>query len=171
MAETFDRLHLADDAATAALGAALGAALRPGDAVLLNGPVGAGKTSLARAAIAARLDRAEEIPSPTFTIVQSYEADGRLWHADLYRLGDEDELIELGLEEVFDDAIVFVEWPEKLGALTPARRLELDLSVALAPGGARGEAGRAVAWRAVGGGWDRVEAVFRRFGAAAEACP
>ncbi|WP_340107959.1 tRNA (adenosine(37)-N6)-threonylcarbamoyltransferase complex ATPase subunit type 1 TsaE [Pikeienuella sp. HZG-20] len=151
-------LSLADDAATARAGAALGAALRPGDAVMLAGGLGAGKTALARAAIASRLAAAgrpaEEIPSPTFTLVQIYEADAPIWHADLYRLPGEDEVWELGLVDAFEAAIVFVEWPERLGALAPARRLELSLA-------APETGGRSLAWRALGGGWERVAAALR----------
>lgn len=152
MAETKDRLHLPDEVATAKLGAALGRALRPGDAVMLHGQLGAGKTCLARAAIAARLGRPEEIPSPTFTLVQTYEADAPIWHADLYRLSSEEELVELGLDEAFDDAIVLVEWPERLGSLTPARRLEIELLPS--------ERGRTLQWRAIGGGWDHAVAAL-----------
>lgn len=150
-------LKLADDAATARAGAAIGRALRPGDAVMLSGDLGAGKTALARAAISSRLAAAgmpaEDIPSPTFTLVQIYEADAQIWHADLYRLSGADEVWELGLVDAFDTAIVFVEWPERLGALTPARRLELSLTASEA-------GGRALEWRGRGGGWDRVAAAF-----------
>ncbi|QIE57122.1 tRNA (adenosine(37)-N6)-threonylcarbamoyltransferase complex ATPase subunit type 1 TsaE [Pikeienuella piscinae] len=152
-------VELADDAATARIGAALGAALAPGDAALLLGSLGAGKTALARAAIAARLRMAgrppEDIPSPTFTLIQVYEADAPIWHADLYRLDGEDEVLELGLDEAFADAIVFVEWPEKLGALAPTRRLELSLT-------APAKGGRRLDWRGKGGGWGRVAAVLER---------
>lgn len=148
---------LEDDAATARIGAALGRALAPGDAVMLEGGLGAGKTALARAAIAARLAAAgrpaEDIPSPTFTLVQIYEADAPIWHADLYRLSGEEEAFELGLEEAFETAIAFVEWPERLGALRPARRLELALSAP--PGG-----GRRLDWRCHGAGWAPVAAAL-----------
>ncbi len=148
---------LADDAATAKLGARLGRALAAGDAVLLSGDLGAGKTALARAAIAARLEAAgrpsEAIPSPTFTLMQSYEADIPILHVDLYRLGDVSELYELGLDEAFEEAACFVEWPERLGPLAPARRLEIALSPPP-------EGGRRLAWRAVGPGWERVAAAL-----------
>ncbi len=123
-------IPLEDDAATARIGAALGCALRIGDAVLLSGGLGAGKTALARAAIAARLAKhglTEEIPSPTFTLVQTYEADIPVWHADLYRLGAEDEVYELGLDEAFDIAAVLIEWPDRLGHATPPRALAVEL--------------------------------------------
>ena len=160
MVESSDGIYLTDEAATAALGAALMRVLGPGDAVLMRGPIGAGKTCLARAAIADRLGRPEDIPSPTFTLVQVYEADAPIWHADLYRLGDEEEMIELGLDEAYGDAIVLIEWPEKLGSLTPERRLELTIE----PMGD----GRMATWRAIGGGWDRVVVALQGF---AEAQP
>lgn len=150
-------IHLNDDAETARLGAALGAALAPGDVVLLTGGLGAGKTALARAAIAARLEqagkRAEDIPSPTFTLVQVYEADVTIWHTDLYRLSDEDEIYELGLDEAFETAITFVEWPERLGGALPPRRLEIELSIS-------DLSGRDLRWRAIGAGWEHVAPSF-----------
>lgn len=110
-----ERIFLADDAATAALGARLAALLRPGDTVLLEGGLGAGKTTLARALIRALTnDAALDVPSPSFALVQPYETPGGVpvLHADLYRIGDPREVDELGL---FDrpDAIVLVEWPER----------------------------------------------------------
>lgn len=143
-------LTLADDAATARLGTAFGAVLRAGDAVLLTGGLGAGKTALARAAILARLGatgRVDEVPSPTFTLVQTYEADIPVWHADLYRLSGEDEVYELGLDEAFEKAAVFVEWPDRLGGAAPARWLAIHLDF-----DARGE-GRIAAVRQQGGSW------------------
>lgn len=126
------RMILALDglAATQALGARLGACLRPGDIVALSGPLGAGKTALARAAIRARLGEPEaEVPSPTFTLVQTYDApDGlSLWHVDLYRLEDARDALELGLEEAFEDAACLIEWPDRLGAALPADRLDIAL--------------------------------------------
>lgn len=129
----FLEIRLPDTAATDRVGVALGGALRPGDVICLSGGLGAGKTALARAAIAGRLatvGAAEDIPSPTFTLVQTYEADIPIWHADLYRLTDEDEVWELGLIDAFEDAAAFVEWPDRLGAMLPARRLEMTLSIA-----------------------------------------
>lgn len=114
---------------TAALGHALAAILAPGDVVLLDGPVGAGKSHLARALIRARLrDPDAEIPSPTFTLVQSYaDPNGvEIWHADLYRLGDPDELVELGLDEAMDHAICLIEWPDRFD-LAPSGALHIRL--------------------------------------------
>lgn len=122
-------LFLPDDAATSRLGAILAKHLRAGDTVLLHGPIGAGKTHLARALIQARLGVAEDVPSPSFTLVQTYGADAdEIWHADLYRLSHPDEVLELGLGDAFATAICLVEWPDRLGKLTPANALRITLS-------------------------------------------
>lgn len=100
------------------IGAAIGAALMPGDVVLLSGDLGAGKTTLARAMLKAR-GLVGEAPSPTFAIVQPYappEVDLPIAHVDLYRIEDEDELIELGLDDYRYDGALLIEWPERLGA-------------------------------------------------------
>ena len=124
-------IDLPDPAATDRAGAALGLALRPGDAVLLEGRLGAGKSAFARAAITALLaedGRAEEVPSPTYTLAQVYETGrGTVWHADLYRLGSPEEAVELGLSEAFGAAICFVEWSSRLGAERPRGALEARL--------------------------------------------
>ncbi|QYZ69877.1 tRNA (adenosine(37)-N6)-threonylcarbamoyltransferase complex ATPase subunit type 1 TsaE [Neotabrizicola shimadae] len=122
-------LFLPDEEATAALGRRLAGRLKPGDTVLLDGPIGSGKTHLARALIRARLGRDEDVPSPTFTLVQSYEAPGaEIWHADLYRLTHPDEVLELGLEDAFARAICLVEWPDRLGRHLPERALRLSFA-------------------------------------------
>ena len=119
---------LPTEADTASLGAKLAARARPGDCILLEGPIGAGKSHLARAFIRARLDRDEDIPSPTFTLVQVYEAGGiEIWHADLYRLTHPDEVWELGLDEAFQRAICLVEWPDRLGTHLPDGAMHLRL--------------------------------------------
>lgn len=124
----------ADETLTAALARMLAATARPGRAILLDGPVGAGKTHFARAFIRARQgDAAEDVPSPTFTLVQTYD-DPRgteIWHADLYRLTDPSELAELGLDEALDSAICLIEWPDRLdrlpdGAITVAIAAHAD---------------------------------------------
>ncbi|CAM8620396.1 COG0802 Predicted ATPase or kinase [Paracoccaceae bacterium] len=134
-------LHLVDADATARLGQWFAARLQAGDCLLLEGQIGVGKSHFARAFIQARLGRAEDVPSPTFTLVQSYQADVEIWHADLYRLSHPDEVLELGLEEAFDSAICLIEWPDRLGSLLPkgAMRLRFALEgegrrVAVLPG-------------------------------------
>ena len=117
-------ITLAGEEATAALGRALAAHLSPGDTVLLSGPLGAGKTHLARAAIRALTHDGREVPSPSYTLVQDH---GGIWHVDLYRLGDPSEVDELGLEEAFGSAIVLLEWPERLDA-PPAGALTVHLT-------------------------------------------
>lgn len=100
--------------------------------MLLSGPVGAGKSHFARSLIQSRLHflgRHEDVPSPTFTIVQSYDlGEVELWHADLYRLTGPSECDELGLLDAFETAICLVEWPEKLGALVPQGALHVNIS-------------------------------------------
>ena len=125
---------LADMAATSAAGNALAKCLGPGDVITLSGPLGVGKTALARA-ILAGLGQKGEVPSPTFAIVQPYEAlDPPVWHADLYRIDDPSELDEIGLDGAAD-GVLLVEWPERAGedAWPDALRLTLDF----APDGAR----------------------------------
>lgn len=123
-------LALPDVAASEALGASLGRVLRPGDVVALWGDLGMGKTTLARAAVRAASDDPDmAVPSPTFTLVQIYDAlTGPLWHVDLYRLEDPEEALELGLEEAFAEAASLIEWPERLGGDLPADRLDIVLS-------------------------------------------
>ena len=119
-------LHLPDPEATDRIARHLAPRLRAGDVLLLSGPVGAAKTHFARALIRARLGRDEDVPSPTFTLVQTYDAgDLEIWHADLYRLSDPAEIEELGLTEAFDTAICLVEWPDRLSDLRPADALDL----------------------------------------------
>ena len=122
-------LFLPDDAATTRLGAALAALVQPGDTLLLHGSIGAGKTHLARALIQARLGRLEDVPSPSFTLVQTYTAAGiDIWHADLYRLSHPDEVLELGLDDAFTTGICLIEWPDRLGRSAPANALNITLS-------------------------------------------
>lgn len=110
-------LHLADAAASEALGARLATLVRGGDVVTLAGPLGAGKTSIARGLLAA-LGLVGEAPSPSFAIVQPYESpEVRLpvSHIDLYRLDDPEEVAELGLDDVRGDSLLLIEWPERAG--------------------------------------------------------
>lgn len=127
-------LFLPDDDATAALGAALAGALQPGDLVALRGDLGAGKTALARAVIRGLTGDAHlEVPSPSFALVQPYEAGGQsILHADLYRLSDAAEVEELGLFDM-PDAIVLVEWAERAPAL--AARADLQIALSTGPDG------------------------------------
>ncbi|ADO43843.1 tRNA (adenosine(37)-N6)-threonylcarbamoyltransferase complex ATPase subunit type 1 TsaE [Ketogulonicigenium vulgare] len=125
---------LSSEAETATLAARLAPRLAAGDILLLNGQIGAGKSFFSRALIRARLGNpTEDVPSPTFTLVQTYEADVPIWHCDLYRLTHPDEVIELGLTDAFDTAICLIEWPDRLGSMTPASALTLDF-IALSDG-------------------------------------
>ncbi len=121
-------LTLKDEAATARLGETLAMALRVGDVVRLFGDLGAGKTTLARAVIKALTGEADA-PSPTYTLVQTYETKDRrlLAHADLYRLEDEDELDELGLDDALEHGMALIEWPDRAPSFAPANRLDLSL--------------------------------------------
>ena len=122
-------LDLPDLPATRRLAAQLAARVRPGDAILLEGPLGAGKSELARAFLrAASRDPALEVPSPTFTLVQSYDTpQGPVHHLDLWRLDGPAALDELGWDELCQD-IVLVEWPDRLGMLRPAGALTIRLT-------------------------------------------
>jgi tRNA threonylcarbamoyladenosine biosynthesis protein TsaE len=121
-------LSLPDPEATEALGRTLAGLARAGDVILLEGPIGAGKSCLARAFIRARLGAAEEVPSPTFTLVQVYDDHGtEIWHTDLYRLTHPDEVWELGLDQAFQTAICLVEWPDRLGSHLPPDALRIRL--------------------------------------------
>lgn len=123
-------LLLPTEAATAAVAAALAAVARPGDVLALAGDLGAGKTALARAFVRTRAGVATEVPSPTFTLAQSYDLPGGVvWHFDLYRIAAPEDAVELGIEEAMAEGICLIEWPERLGLLLPARRLWLTLSV------------------------------------------
>jgi tRNA threonylcarbamoyladenosine biosynthesis protein TsaE len=123
-------MPLYDQAATEHLGATLAAHLRAGDAILLEGPLGAGKTTLARALIRAACQNPTlEIPSPSYTLVQSYETSTlTLSHFDLWRLDGPDALPELGWDDA-TQGVVIVEWPERLGPYTPANALTITLSL------------------------------------------
>jgi tRNA threonylcarbamoyl adenosine modification protein YjeE len=114
---------------TAALGARIAAALRPGDAIALGGDLGAGKTTLARAILKA-LAVQESIPSPTFTLVQTYETPGlTVHHYDLYRIEEPRELDELGLDDALEDGAALIEWPERAGDRLPPDVLYLSLTM------------------------------------------
>lgn len=111
------------------LGARIARHLTAGDTVLLTGVIGSGKTHLCRAIIRSLIGTREEIPSPTYTLVQTYEGkDSEVWHADLYRLSDSSELIELGLDDAMNSAVVLIEWPDRLPeSLHPPKALEIAI--------------------------------------------
>ncbi len=130
--------ELPDEAATARLARSLAARARQGDVLALFGDLGSGKTAFARAFINALPTpdgtapaTPEEVPSPTFTLLQTYQrAPAPVWHFDLYRVRRPDEVYELGFEEALSEGIVLIEWPERLGPLLPAERLELRFDFA-----------------------------------------
>ena len=146
-ARSCDRLvlELRDEAATAALARRLAGHLGRGDVIALAGDLGSGKTCFARALINALpwpggARRDEEVPSPTFTLVQIYEREpAPVWHFDLYRLERPEEVYELGLEEALGQAVSVIEWPERLGPLLPVERLELTFRFVRDPGARRVE--------------------------------
>ena len=120
-------LTLSDESATADLARRVAGLARPGDVVALTGDLGSGKTFFARAFIGEA-----EVPSPTFTLVQIYDRPAgcpgaRIWHFDLYRLEQANEAIELDIEDAFAEGISLIEWPERLGVLLPAERLDVAL--------------------------------------------
>lgn len=119
-------IHLKSTDETTALATRLGAYLRPGDTLLLSGGIGVGKTHFARSLIQSLLIEPEDVPSPTFTLVQVYETQtGELWHSDLYRLSSPDDCVELGLTDAFETAICVIEWPDRLQDLMPKGALSL----------------------------------------------
>ena len=119
---------------TARLAQTLAPHLNAGDVILLEGPIGAGKSFFARALILSLLTTPEDIPSPTFTLVQTYDAPKfDIWHCDLYRLTIPYEVQELGLEDAFGTALCLVEWPDRLGDLTPADALVISLKITDTP--------------------------------------
>ncbi|HBR69095.1 MAG TPA: tRNA (adenosine(37)-N6)-threonylcarbamoyltransferase complex ATPase subunit type 1 TsaE [Rhodospirillaceae bacterium] len=124
-------IHTANtEGETGKIAADLAAKTAPGDIVFLRGALGAGKTVFARNFIRALSGQPQlEVPSPTFTLVQTYDAAGRqLWHFDLYRLEDPEEIYELGWEEALSEGgIVLVEWPERLGNLKPPRYMDIHI--------------------------------------------
>lgn len=126
-------LELPDLKATCALAGQIAARVRPGDVLALRGELGVGKTAFARAFIQAFAMNAgapapDEIPSPTFTLVQIYEFDNcAIYHFDLYRVETSTEAYELGIEDAFADSVSLIEWPDRLGELLPTDRLEITL--------------------------------------------
>jgi len=125
-------IDLPDTDATQGLARKLAGMAESGVCLLLDGPVGAGKTFLARAMIQHLMSaqgHVEDVPSPTFTLVQTYAIGAlELWHADLYRLTSTDELLELGLETAFETAFCVIEWPDRMGDLAPPSALQITLT-------------------------------------------
>jgi len=122
MSQRFIRYFAATEADLMAFGGRLQPLLKPGDVLALTGELGAGKTTFSRGLIQSALGQDEEVPSPTYTLVQTYELGSHeLWHCDLYRLAAPDDVLELGLIDMEPDIISLIEWPDKMG-----RHLALD---------------------------------------------
>ncbi|WP_424932266.1 tRNA (adenosine(37)-N6)-threonylcarbamoyltransferase complex ATPase subunit type 1 TsaE [Amaricoccus macauensis] len=146
---------------TAALAASIAPHLMPRDVVGLVGDLGAGKSHFARALISARLAALgleDDIPSPSFTLVQTYDLENaELWHVDLYRLADAGEIIELGIEEAFESSIVLVEWIDRLGNDAPRRMLRIELDF-----DSNTESSRRIRLSALGNDWDWLDEIVDR---------
>lgn len=141
-------MALADAAATGRLAACVAPALRPGDVAALYGELGAGKTTFARALIRALCGPVREVPSPTFTLLQTYTApDFEIWHFDLYRLTRPEDAVELGIEEAMADGVTLIEWPERLGRFLPVDRLEIRLEYTARDNGRMAVLSGAGGWR------------------------
>ena len=123
------RIELSDSAATQRFGGLLAAQLKAGDVIALSGALGTGKSALARAIIQAVAPTEDDVPSPTFTLVQHYAlADGTpLWHLDLYRIDDAQDAMALGLDDAFVDAVCLIEWPDRLKKFLPKTNLSIHL--------------------------------------------
>ncbi len=126
------KIILKNENNTADLAKNLSKILEIGDVVLLNGDLGSGKTAFTRYLINSITNKKTEVPSPTFTILQNYDTNiGEIYHFDLYRLENENEVIEIGFEEALIYGITIIEWPDRLGKYIPEDRLELSLSINL----------------------------------------
>ena len=130
---TRHNIPLADEAATERLAGQIAAGSRPSDVIGLSGPLGSGKTVFARAFINARTADTQEVPSPTFTLVQEYEFPGevegiRVYHFDLFRIENSDDTFELGMDDAFQAGISLIEWPECISHRLPDDRLEITLT-------------------------------------------
>ncbi len=128
MSQTEFHISLPDANATVALGGRLGRILERGDVVFLIGDLGAGKTTLARGAICAFVGQSIEAPSPTYTLVQTYPGpEFELWHFDLYRLQQPEDLEELGWDDAQEQGACLIEWPDRMNA-APTPRLDIRLT-------------------------------------------
>ncbi len=105
--------------------------LKKGDVVFMMGDLGAGKTTFVRSAIQSLLGNNEPIPSPTFTLVQTYDAITPIWHYDLYRINDPEEVLELGMDEAFSQGITFIEWPQQMGNVYTPKHYTVKLDAAI----------------------------------------
>lgn len=146
------QIRLACEADTQKFAASIADLVGAGDVLLLEGDLGAGKTAFARALISKRLELvnapAEDIPSPTFTLVQTYVAgELEIWHADLYRLTAPSEAFELGLEEAYSSALCLIEWPSRLEDTAPAQALMLEFAMVEGQGGRFLSIGGSEAWQ------------------------
>lgn len=130
MSRVNQTIQTTSENATADVAALFSQNLRQGDVILLHGTLGMGKTVFSRALIRGLCGSDKiEVPSPTFTLVQMYESPKAvIWHYDLYRLANEDEIYEIGWEEALSDGIIIVEWPERLGHLKPEKVIHVTLS-------------------------------------------
>ena len=157
-------VDLADEAATTGLAVTVAGVSKPGDVIALWGALGAGKTVFARAFINARVRTPEEVPSPTYTLVQTYDdaGGGVIYHFDLYRIEDTGELEELGMEEAFSSGISLIEWPDRMEGLLPADRLDLVLSQRTNEGAGAGQ--RQAALKGFGSWTARLEELMERIG-------
>jgi tRNA threonylcarbamoyl adenosine modification protein YjeE len=141
-------VELPDEAATGRLAARLAGRARLGDVIGLEGPLGSGKTSFARAFIRAYGGAEPEVPSPTFTLVEIYAFAGKppVWHFDLYRIERPEDAYELGIEEAWSEGVSLVEWPERLGSLLPPGHLRLALAEGGDPGARIARLAASPAW-------------------------
>ncbi|MEP4196255.1 MAG: tRNA (adenosine(37)-N6)-threonylcarbamoyltransferase complex ATPase subunit type 1 TsaE [Aliishimia sp.] len=129
MTTSLQTLCVNSSEATSLFAERLGACLRPGDTLLLEGDIGAGKTHFARSLIQSLQDTPEDVPSPTFTLIQTYITRvGEIWHADLYRLNGPDEIFETGLYDAMEDAICLIEWPDRLASDRPEDALTIEFT-------------------------------------------
>lgn len=123
---TTTTILLPDETDTQRFAVQMSSILVPGDTILLSGDIGAGKSAFSRALIRCKAGVDIDVPSPTFTLVQTYDVqDAEIWHCDLYRLTHPDEALELGLDEAFETAICLIEWPDRLGNDAPENALTL----------------------------------------------